>query len=167
VPGGPISSAALSDTNHGHLLTDNLIFDYGKRVGHGSGVWFFQAGRTRVSHNLVQEGPRDAFGIYGVRFGNGKVLPASLYGQTLDFWSSLDVLHTRLIEIDHNTVANVVRDTADAGALEYWGVGVNNTACVSRGTRCFCIGLFCAGNVVVLLLLTDNIFYCSVLMPQF
>ena len=78
-----------------------------------------------MSHNLIQEGPRDAFGVYGVRFG---VLPHSLYGVTLDFWRALDALHTRYIEIDHNIVRNAVRDTSDAGALEYWGVGAFNTA---------------------------------------
>ena len=41
-------------------------YDYGKRVGHGSGLWFFQAGNTTVAHNQIVEGPRDAFGVYGV-----------------------------------------------------------------------------------------------------
>ena len=122
---GPIRSAAESDVNRGHLFANNFIFDYGRRVGHGSGLWLFQAGQTRIAHNLVQEGPRDAFGIYGVRFG---VMPRTLYGQEIDFWTALDNLHTRAIEIDHNEVTNVIRDTSDAGALEYWGSGVNNTA---------------------------------------
>ena len=62
LPNGPIDSIAKSDINHGHTLTNNAIYDYGRRVGHGSGVWFYQSGRTEVSHNLVVEGPRDAFG---------------------------------------------------------------------------------------------------------
>lgn len=130
-PGGPIQSAAAADVNHGHLFADNWVHDYGQRVGHGSGFWLFQAGRMRLTRNHIQEGPRDAFGIYGVRFGNGAggaVLPREVYGVQLDFWSAMDVLHTRNIEIDHNTVANAVRDTGDAGALEYWGVGAWNTA---------------------------------------
>eukprot|EP00937_MAST-01D_sp_MAST-1D-sp2_P000988 g988.t1 len=131
VPGGPIDSAAASDVNKGHAVESNLIFDYGRRVGHGSGLWWFQAGSTRAAHNHVQEGPRDAFGVYGVRYGNGGgngVLPRSAYNATLDFWRALDLLHTRHIQIDHNVVANAVRDTADAGALEYWGTGAWNTA---------------------------------------
>jgi len=128
---GPIQSANASDVNKNHLVSNNFIYDYGKRVGHGSGLWFFQAGRTRVTQNHVQEGPRDAFGVYGVRFGNGAgrgTLPDKLYGQQLDFWKALDNLHTRHIEIDNNVVTNCVRDTADAGALEYWGVGAFNSA---------------------------------------
>ena len=57
IAGGPIDSAAKSDVNKGHLIADNSIHDYGRRVGHGSGLWFFQAGRTRVTHNQVVEGP--------------------------------------------------------------------------------------------------------------
>lgn len=34
----------------------------------------------------------------------------------------------RHIEIKYNKVANVVRDTSDAGALEYWGTGAFNSA---------------------------------------
>eukprot|EP00040_Diaphanoeca_grandis_P033815 m.207986 g.207986 ORF g.207986 m.207986 type:complete len:1066 (+) comp32998_c0_seq1:2-3199(+) len=133
IPGGAINSAAASDVNTGHLISNNYIHDYGQRVGHGSGVWFFQSGHVRVTQNFVQEGPRDAFGVYGIRFGNGGgsgsgVLPLVVYNKTLDFWGALDVLHTRYIEIDNNVVENCVRDTADAGALEYWGVGAFNTA---------------------------------------
>ena len=36
--------------------------------------------------------------------------------------------HTRYIEIKYNKVSNAVRDTSDAGALEYWGVGAFNSA---------------------------------------
>jgi hypothetical protein len=63
----------------------------------------------------VQEGPRDAFGIYGIRRG---ALADTVYNLAMDFWTALDVLHTRYIEIDHNAVSNCVRDTSDAGALE-------------------------------------------------
>jgi hypothetical protein len=115
--------------NKHNVITDNIIHDYGKRVGHGSGVWFYQAGDAKVVHNLVQEGPRDAFGIFGCRFGGGQEPGMNkAYGTTLNFWSMLEVLTTRNIEISFNRVSNCVRDTADAGALEYWGVGANNSA---------------------------------------
>jgi hypothetical protein len=68
---GAWSSAEDAFVNKNHLITDNMIHDYGRRVGHGSGVWFYQAGNTKVLYNQVQEGPRDAFGLYGVRFGGG------------------------------------------------------------------------------------------------
>ena len=140
IVGGPIDSAEKSDVNKGHLITDNSIHDYGRRVGHGSGLWFFQAGRTRVTHNQVIEGPRDAFGVYGVRQGSfpkakGSSEYGPLYGKAIDLWGGLENLHSRYIDISHNLVANVIRDTSDAGALEYWGVGAWNTAhhnCVMR-----------------------------------
>ena len=131
IEGGAINSAEKSDVNKGHLFADNSIHDYGRRVGHGSGFWFFQAGQTRLTHNQVVEGPRDAFGLYGVRQGSfpkqGDAY-GPLYGKLIDFWGGLEVLHPRHIEIDNNLVANAIRDTSDAGALEYWGVGAWNTA---------------------------------------
>ena len=131
IAGGPIASPAESYINKWNDFQSNLVLDYGRRVGHGSGFWWFQSGDSRAAHNHIQEGPRDAFGVYGVRFGGGTgngVLPSSLYGEKLNFWKALDNLHTRRLEIDHNVVSNVIRDTADAGALEYWGVGAWNTA---------------------------------------
>eukprot|EP01049_Picozoa_sp_SAG25_P007390 SAG25_NODE_600_length_6634_cov_5.554093_5_plen_267_part_00 len=122
---GPITSAAEADVNKWHVISDNLIYDYGRRVGHGSGMWWFQAGTMLATHNHIQEGPRDAFGVYGVRFGS---LGTPNYGVNKTFWTSMDVLHTRHIEISYNRVLNAVRDTSDAGALEYWGVGAWNTA---------------------------------------
>jgi hypothetical protein len=64
-------------------------------------------------------------GVYGIRLG---CMQRTAYGETIDFWSGLRAIHTRHIEIKYNQVSYVVRDTSDAGALEYWGVGVGNTA---------------------------------------
>ena len=36
---GPIASAAQADMNKGHVVTDNFVWDYGGRVGHGSGTF--------------------------------------------------------------------------------------------------------------------------------
>ena len=86
--------------NKHHRITDNVFYDYGKRVGHGSAVWVFQSGDTKILHNLMQEGPRDSVGVYSCRFGAGKEAGMnSAYNKTLDFWSSLDVLTTRNIEV--------------------------------------------------------------------
>lgn len=92
------------------------------------------AGNTTVSHNEIVEGPRDAFGVYGQRFGcfgpdgagsltcgkdcNHPGVVKKLYGEPCDFWCGLRSLTTQWIEISYNKVANVVRDTSDAGALE-------------------------------------------------
>ena len=70
-------------------------------------------------------GSVQAFGIYGVRFGS---MSSPNYGVNKTFWTCMDWLHTRHIEISYNRVLNAVRETSDAGALEYWGVGAWNTA---------------------------------------
>ena len=102
---GPYQSAAAAFVNKGLVVSNNLIYDMGKRVGHGAGVWFFQTGESTVVHNYIKEVPRNAVGMYGIRFGAGAgfgsgVLPASLYGETLDFWSAVTAMTTR-----NNTVA--------------------------------------------------------------
>jgi hypothetical protein len=109
IAGGAIDTVAKSDLNFGHTISNNAVYDYGKRVGHGSGFWFFQAGNTTVAHNLIVEGPRDAFGVYGVRFGcftrygvNARCAedPADenmLYGEPCDWWCGLRALHTRWV----------------------------------------------------------------------
>ena len=56
------------------------------------------------------------------------------YGQNKTFWTCMDWLHTRHIELSYNHISNALRDSSDAGALEYWGVGRSNTAhsnCIS------------------------------------
>ena len=128
----PYTSAEDSYANFGHVVSDSLIFDVGKRVGHAAGVWLFQSGDVAVTNNFIKEVPRNGVGIYGIRFGAGAgfgsgVLPAELFGKQLDFFSALDVLTTRRNLVAYNVVQNAVRDTCDSGAFETWGVGVNNT----------------------------------------
>jgi hypothetical protein len=49
-----------------------IVFTYKwlKRCRFSQGMWWFQAGTMIATHNHIQEGPRDAFGVYGVRFGS-------------------------------------------------------------------------------------------------
>ena len=68
----------------------------------------------QLSQNVVRcifcrQAPRNAVGMYGVRFGagagfTGGGLPAVLYNKTLDFWSALDVLTTRGNVVAYNQV---------------------------------------------------------------
>jgi hypothetical protein len=128
---GPYASAAEAYVNTGHAVDSNLIYNVGQRVGHGAGVWLFQSGGNVVARNYIKEAPRNAVGMYGLRFGAGAgfgagVLPAALYNVTLDFFSALEVLTTRDNAVYFNQIENVVRDSCDAGAVETWGVGVRN-----------------------------------------
>jgi hypothetical protein len=129
---GPYTSAEDAYANFGHEISDSLIYDVGKRVGHAAGVWLFQSGDVLVRNNRIKEVPRNGVGLYGIRFGagaglGGGVLPGEAFGKQLDFFSSLDLLTTRRNTIAYNLVENAVRDTCDSGAFETWGVGVNNT----------------------------------------
>ena len=128
----PYASAADAYANFGHLISSNLLYDLGIRVGHGAGVWLFQTGDTAILSNYIKEVPRNGVGLCGIRYGGGAgfgegVLPSSLYNTPLDFFSALDVLTTRRNVVAYNLIENVVRDTCDSGAFELWGVGVDNT----------------------------------------
>ena len=106
---GKWNSPAEAYVNKGHLVEDNVFYDYGQRVGHGSAVWFFQAGDSKVLHNHIQEGPRDSIGVYSCRFGGGTEAGMhSAYNKTLDFWSALDVLTTRNIEVSTTVLPSIV-----------------------------------------------------------
>ena len=83
-------------------------------------------------------------GTYGVR---GGMQNETLYGKETDFWSGLECLTSRNIEIAYNEIRNVLRDTNDGGAIEGWGTGRDNawhSNCISDlspgvldlGTRC-------------------------------
>ena len=127
----PYATAADAFVNRGHVISNNLIYDVGKRVGHGAGVWIWQSGENTVTRNYIKEAPRNGVGLYGVRFGAGAgggagVLPGVAYNVTLDFFSALDLLTSRDNEVSFNVIENVVRDSCDAGAVESWGVGVRN-----------------------------------------
>ena len=120
---GPATSAEEAFTNKGHSISSNLLYDLGKRVGHGAGVWLFQTGLTVIERNYIKEVPRNGVGLYGQRFGT---LPPTAYGVTLDFFSGLQLITTRNNTVRFNRLENVVRDSCDAGAVETWGVGIGN-----------------------------------------
>lgn len=127
----PYLTATDAYSNKNHIISNNLIYNVGTRVGHGAGVWLFQTGNTTITNNYIKESPRNGVGMYGIRFGaggglSGGVLPSVLYNQTVDFFSSLDSLTTRNNTVSYNLIENVVRDSQDCGAFETWGVGVGN-----------------------------------------
>ena len=138
---GPYTDADAAFVNRGHAVESNLIYNVGTRVGHGAGVWIWQSGENVISHNYIKEAPRNGVGLYGVRFGAGAggaqgVLPATAYGQTLDFFSALDLLTSRDNEVSFNVIENVVRDSCDAGAVESWGIGVGNVVHTNAISDC-------------------------------
>ena len=49
--GGLVQTAEESFMNKGHRITNNVIHDFGQRVGHGAGAWFYQSGENTLSHN--------------------------------------------------------------------------------------------------------------------
>ena len=137
---GPFETAEAANVNYGHVVESNLIWDVGKRVGHGAGVWLWQSGSNLVTHNYIKEAPRNGVGMYGVRFGGGVGwdvgLPPVLYNKSLDFFSGLDVIYTRNTEVSYNLIENVVRDSCDAGAVETWGIGAPNVVHTNSVSDC-------------------------------
>ena len=119
----PWSNAEESYVNKGHVIQNNWIWDLGQRAQHGSAVWIWQSGNNMIIHNRVQEAPRNAVGLYGVR---GGMQNDSYFGQITDFWHGLDCLTSRNNIVAFNRISCVLRDSNDGGALESWGSGRDN-----------------------------------------
>ncbi|MFO7871752.1 MAG: right-handed parallel beta-helix repeat-containing protein, partial [Kiritimatiellia bacterium] len=120
---GPFRSAAASYVNRNHLVSNNVIYDCGKLVGHGCGVQFYQSGDNEISHNVIAKMPRYGISYKGECYGK---LPKKLYGRKVTFRNQFDFLHTRNNVIRYNEIHNVCRDSSDYGAIESWGSGRGN-----------------------------------------
>jgi hypothetical protein len=147
-------SPVEADCNKGHTIHNNLITDGGRQIVYGTGVWFFQAGESRVTHNVIHRFPRDAVGFYGelpfwTADPGGPVAPSTPvasegsserfpWGRFITWnggvgndgnatWSTWEVLFVRNMHLAWNDVSNCNREGLDGGVIESWGASNNNT----------------------------------------
>ncbi|MCE5276870.1 MAG: right-handed parallel beta-helix repeat-containing protein [Planctomycetaceae bacterium] len=120
-PGDPqFTSAAESDVNKGHVITNNFIHDCGLFAGHGVGIQFYQSGDNEISHNRIARTPRYGISYKGLRMG---ALGKTLYGKAKTLETYFEAAHGRNVHVAYNDISNVCRDSHDCGAIESWGVG--------------------------------------------
>lgn len=118
---GPYKSAEESYVNKKHLISNNYIHDFGKLIGHGSGIQIFQSGDNEISYNQISKGPRYAISQKGTlpRF----LIGLKLYGTVVTKENVYDFIHSRNNVFKFNDLSDVMRDTSDGGAFESWGPG--------------------------------------------
>lgn len=147
-------SAGEADVNKGHTIHNNLWVDGGRQVEYGTGVWLYQTGETKITHNVIHRFPRDAVGFYGMlpfwtadpggpsapgmpsaNKSSGSRTP---WGKFVSWdggltksgektWSTWDILYNRNNYLGHNDISNCNRQGLDGGVIESWGSSKNNT----------------------------------------
>jgi len=116
--------------NKGHKISNNYIRNCGKLMGHACGVEIVQAGDIEVSNNLIEKMPRYAISAFSCGFselsktdtGGRKVI----YGKEITWENHYDYLFARNISVFNNECRNVMRESCDGSAINFYGVGLGN-----------------------------------------
>lgn len=121
---GGYENAADSYVNKFNTVTNNYIHDFGKLLGHGSGIQLSMSGDNQMTHNEISKGPRYGISIKGT---NGAwVYGTSQYGTTVTETNFPTFNHARNNTIAYNDISDVMKDTTDGGAYESWCPGLGN-----------------------------------------
>jgi hypothetical protein len=129
---GPFNSAEAGYLNKGHLIDNNYIRSCGKLVGHGCGLLVSQSGDIEISHNRIEDMPRYGINMYSMAYtyimnpSQHGGYNGVLYGQKVTWENHMDFLYTRNIKIVFNEFRDLIKDSADAGAITFWSPGANN-----------------------------------------
>ncbi len=129
---GPVHSAEAGYVNKGHLIRNNYIRSCGKLVGHGAGLWLAQSGDTEISHNRIEDMPRYGINMFSMAYtyimnpSQHGGYDGVIYGQKVTWENHMDFLYTRNIKIVFNEFCDLIKDSADAGAITSWAPGADN-----------------------------------------
>ena len=107
--------------NHHHVIKNNHIYECGKRLGHGNGVYTSHSGYNQIINNHIHDMPRYAVTVKGNRY---KTIEGKIPGMTWD--NRYDYMQGRNNYIAFNNIHNVNTDSQDTGAIESWGSGRDN-----------------------------------------
>lgn len=122
---GNFDSSEEAYENRGNLISNNHIYDCGKRVGHGSGIQLYQSGDNEISHNKIHHMPRYGISLKGNIYS---IMRKDIYyyNTNLTYDNHWDFLFTRNNKIIFNEIFDVLNDSQDGGGLEAWGTGKGN-----------------------------------------
>ncbi|QZT36712.1 right-handed parallel beta-helix repeat-containing protein [Halosquirtibacter xylanolyticus] len=132
------------DVNKNNHIESNIIDHCGEVVFHGHAIFIWQSGENYVGHNVIQNCPRKAVGICGVR------APIFIEGESVDWdeasktlrWKELDpklrnrknitqeallpYLHARNNIVEFNDVYRTRVKIGDGASLNVSGAGTGN-----------------------------------------
>ncbi|TLX74338.1 hypothetical protein E9993_12675 [Labilibacter sediminis] len=132
------------DVNKNNIITNNIIDHCGEVIWHGHAIFVWQSGENYIANNLIQNCPRKAIGICGVRgpiFKEGPSVDWDEASKTLR-WNEIDsslqnshnitqeailpYLHARNNLVEYNEVYRCRTKIGDGAALNVSGAGTGN-----------------------------------------
>jgi len=132
------------DVNKNNRIINNVIDHCGEVIWHGHAIFVWQSGENYIAHNLIQNCPRKAIGICGVRgpiFKEGQAVDWDEASKTLR-WNELDstlqnpknitqeallpYLHARNNLVEYNEIYRCRTKIGDGAALNVSGAGLGN-----------------------------------------
>ncbi|QZE14610.1 right-handed parallel beta-helix repeat-containing protein [Halosquirtibacter laminarini] len=132
------------DVNKNNHIENNIIDHCGEVIYHGHAIFMWQSGNNYVGHNLIQNCPRKAIGICGVR------APIFIEGESVDWdeasktlrWSEIDqklrskkgvtqesilpYLHAKNNVVEYNDIYRTRVKIGDGASLNVSGAGEGN-----------------------------------------
>lgn len=132
------------DLNKNNRIVNNVIDHCGEVIWHGHAIFVWQSGENYIAHNLIQNCPRKAVGICGVRgpiFKEGQAVDWDEASKTLR-WNEIDpalnnpknvtqeallpYLHARNNLVEYNEIYRCRTKIGDGAALNVSGAGIGN-----------------------------------------
>ncbi len=110
-----------SSNCHRHMVNNNHIYNCGRLLGHGNGVYTGHSGYNHIVHNHIHDMPRYGITVKGERY---KTIEGKVPGMSWE--NRYDFMPARNNYIAFNDIHHVNQDSQDTGAIESWGPGRDN-----------------------------------------
>ncbi|ELS58241.1 right-handed parallel beta-helix repeat-containing protein [Streptomyces viridochromogenes] len=110
--------------NKNNIVTNNKMTHTGRLVGHGGGVFINQSGDNDITHNYIREAPRYGIVLKGSTFDEMPLTDDK--GTAITLTNYHQYLTSRNNNIAFNDIADVLKDSTDAGIITTRGIGHGN-----------------------------------------
>lgn len=121
--GGGFSTIDEAFVNRHNRILNNLIRDCGNAVGHAAGIQLYMSGENEIAHNRIERTTRYGISLKGCAY---KDMPSVVYNEPVTKENFQKFCLVRDNVIAFNDIADVLRDSTDAGATEGFGTGKYN-----------------------------------------
>lgn len=116
---GPWIQKQAPHINKRNTVRNCLISNLTKGVNHTAGVGIYQSGDNRIQNNMIHTSRRYAISTKGLPCGKGETV--GIKNMPLEEW--YEHVHSNRNVISHNYMYDLVMDSSDGGAIEFWGGG--------------------------------------------
>lgn len=116
---------SLNHVNKNNTISNNRIYDVGKFVGNGAGIYLINSGDNQITHNNISNVPRYGISMKGTRYGVFSFQKQPDLSK-VSFEDHFAYNMTTRNEIAYNTIYNTGARSGDGGGIESWGCGPYN-----------------------------------------